>query len=232
MTALLAAGLGAVAGGIGSKEAKKARKRAERNLESARNRSSLFKDLERRDLERALEELLKNFDTARSDLGRAGEISKRDVRDNEVKTKGVIDQRLLDAGLTNTTVGANADRGLAADTQRRLSEIDVGIASLFSDLAVQRAGAETSVRGAIARSTGARGALASDFANKQLLLDTTSFQAPPLDFSGIAQGLLDRFGGPKPKKKSTSPLATSLHPSLVPRPIGPSRQGPPLSFKL
>jgi hypothetical protein len=86
-------------------------------------------------------------------------------------------------------VAGNAERGLEADTNRRLQEIDAGLASLYSELAVSRARETAGARGRLAGTRGQQALSARQFGDKMFDLETTSFQGPTMDFGGLGTEL-------------------------------------------
>ena len=202
MAALIAAGLGLASGIVGSKSARKSRRRARRGLQIASQRNDFFQGLRRNKLQTALKELGGGFDDAGKQLSRSGNVAKRDVGIQEDLSRGRLEQNIFNTGFGNSSIKANAERGLGSDTSRRLAEIDQGLGRLFSNLAIQRAQATTQVRGQIADTFGQQGLAQERFADRNLDLNTTSFQGPQLDFSGIAAALLALFEEDPDKQKS------------------------------
>jgi hypothetical protein len=88
------------------------------------------------------EQLVGGYDTARKEAGRLGRGSKRRALDREQQLGGSLAQGMQNRGLGSTTVGANLQRGLASDTGRQMADIDEGLAGMFGNLALGRAGAE------------------------------------------------------------------------------------------
>lgn len=149
----LLGGVGAAAGGIGgglfgSSSADKARRANQKNVERM---LALIGD-ERRRSERLFgdagdlllggrSQLLAGFGEARDEIGRVGSSARRRTLDRERQALASTSQGLAQRGLGNTTVAANAARGVRSDTDLSLADIDERIAGLRSGLAVQQGGA-------------------------------------------------------------------------------------------
>jgi hypothetical protein len=88
------------------------------------------------------QQLMGGYDTARKEASRLGRGSKRRALDREQQLGGSLSQGLQNRGLGSTTVGANLQRGLASDTGRQMADIDEGLAGMFGELALGRAGVE------------------------------------------------------------------------------------------
>jgi hypothetical protein len=90
-----------------------------------------------RDFQRqAQDETRRGFGQARRELSRAGEDTRRNLLEREQGLFGHVSQRMASSGLGNTTVMGNLQRGVAADTSRRLQELDNEIARSYSSLAL------------------------------------------------------------------------------------------------
>ncbi len=88
-----------------------------------------------------LKQALGQHDVARAEAGRVGRASKQQALDREQQLMGQLSSGLASSGLSNTTGGLNARRGVAADTTRRLQDVDSMLGQLFSNLAIQKGGA-------------------------------------------------------------------------------------------
>jgi len=197
MAALISAGLGAVSGALGSRSARKQRRKARKSLRRSQQRSDFFAQLERGQLEQALRDLTEGFDVAEQRAGRIGEVGRRRVREGEQVSRGRLQQQLQRTGFGNSTVASNLERGLQSDTSRRLQEIDVGMAGLFSDMAQRRGAALAGGRQALGASFARQGAANERFQDRRFDFQTTSFAPPARDFSGIGAGLAGLFGDGK-----------------------------------
>lgn len=207
MTAMLlvsaaSAALSGITGGLGASKAKKEQRRARRAALSAAQRNQQltheFGLKEQNELMKGLEAALGGFDTARGEVGRTGRASKRRAVESGEQLQSQIAQTLQNTGFgSNSSLAANAARGIRADTQRALAGVDEGLGRMFSDLAVGRGQAEMSGRSQIAGSIANQGNelrninrdIAAAFGARSF-----SGQTPGVDLSGLA-GLLAMLGG-------------------------------------
>jgi|SRR6185503_276773 len=107
---------------------------------------------------------LAGYDSARREAERMGRSSKQGLLDRETQLQGSLSQGLTNSGLGSTTRGANLSRGLAADTGRGIAGLNEGLAGMFGDLALGRAGAEAQGSQQLAGLAGQRGDLFSNLA--------------------------------------------------------------------
>lgn len=97
-----------------------------------------------------LRDINTGFDNAIANAGRGATVAKQDVNALNTQQLGQTQQGLIDSGLGNTTAGANATRGVYADTARRLNEINGNLASTMSGLQIGKAGAVAGQRAKLA----------------------------------------------------------------------------------
>ena len=115
-----------------------------------------FGKLERGKLEEALAAQLAGYDTASVQANKFGRNAQRRAIETEEQSFGDLSQALQGAGFAgNSSLAGNARRGVRADTQRQLSEIDEALSQVFADLAIGRGQAEaqgkTQIAGSLAR---------------------------------------------------------------------------------
>lgn len=94
-----------------------------------------------------LAEIVGGFRNARANAERSGDAAKRSARDAGQQATSSAAQSLVNRGLGNTTVLESANRGIAADTSRRVQEIDSTLAGVYAGLDTQEAAAKASVLG-------------------------------------------------------------------------------------
>lgn len=124
------------------------RGRASITREKARQ-EGLF-DLQENFLQNALQSMQGGYQNALAGANRQARASSQQVRDREMGMLGQMQSDMASRGLGNTTAFANARRGLAADTSRRLQEIDQGLAQLTSGLQVGLGQAQAQGQNALA----------------------------------------------------------------------------------
>jgi hypothetical protein len=203
--ALISGGLGLTEGLLSDSEAVSrgtTRRRGFQGLagqEAARER---FGGLQENQLVEALLAIKGGFGEAKSELGRVGRGSRQSILDRETALGGNLRQQFVDSGFADpgNTQNINLQRGLAADTNRRLTELDSSLAGLFSDLATRRAGAEAGARGNLASFFGQQGQIQQGIERQRTDFLTGNFgggqggASGPSDFSGLGQGLGGLFG--------------------------------------
>lgn len=86
---------------------------------------------------------LAGFDVARKEAERMGRASKQGALDRGQQLGAQLSQDLTNRGLGSTTVGANLQRGISADTSRTLGGINEGLAQMFGNLALGRSQVES-----------------------------------------------------------------------------------------
>ncbi len=86
--------------------------------------------------EEILPGIVEGYDKALTDVGRFGAGATQRVLDRGQQRSADLSQGLISRGLGNTTVAPNLERGIAADTDRALLDIDDAIASLRTGLQV------------------------------------------------------------------------------------------------
>jgi hypothetical protein len=67
-------------------------------------------------------------------VGSLGQSAYRRINEREQQSLGAMNSGLAQRGLYNTTVGANLQRGIQADSNRAFGEVDEGLAGLRSSL--------------------------------------------------------------------------------------------------
>jgi hypothetical protein len=198
--AVAAAGVGAGLNMIGAKKANRARRAARdasrivlTRLQGITDRSYAGQnDL----LQRGIGDLIGGYDKAQSEIGRVGRASKRQAIDSETQQRGQLGTQLSNAGLQGSSIAMNAQRGLAAQTQRRMQEIDAMLAGLYGDIATNRG--QALFGGAQAMQQLAGNQLASDTAiqNARYGLVAGQEMAPPPSYSlGGLGSFLSSLGG-------------------------------------
>ena len=94
----------------------------------------------------ATQQRLGGYDTARKEAGRLGRGDKRRILEREQQLEAKISQDLTNRGLGSIVGGsqgrANLQRGLAGDSSRQFQDIDEGLAGIYGDLTLGRAGTE------------------------------------------------------------------------------------------
>lgn len=170
---LVSAGLGGFSGFMGNKAQNKKAASMNRRLWRAikRTRSTQDRSFSQQEAMSRLgtKQLLGGYDQARKEASRLGRGAKRTALEREQQLGGSLSQGLASRGLGSTTVGANLSRGLASDTMRSLADIDEGLAGLFGDLALGRAGTEAAGTQAL-----------SDINTNRMNLETQLQQMGPL----------------------------------------------------
>lgn len=136
----------AIAGYLGGKKDKKLRKKIKKRIEMQRNaqRSIFSKGLSQQEAMQRLatQQALGGFETAKRAAQMSATGAKRSALDREKQIAGAVSQGLVNSGLGGTSVGANLRSGVAAGTNRELSNIDEQLGQYFGQLAMGRAGIE------------------------------------------------------------------------------------------
>jgi hypothetical protein len=189
---------------------KKAKKKAQKRFNRALNQTEAIQGMGLQQQEafarQATSQTLGGFDTARKEASRLGRGAKRSALDRETQLGARASQSLANRGLGSTTMGANLQRGIASDTNREMSSIDEGLAGMFGDLALGRAGAEASGTQRLADLAGQRTNLQSQLGQMRLLggatlgslgnFDPGSWQPGYMQDNSEAFGsLMGSFGG-------------------------------------
>lgn len=171
----------AIAGYLGGRKDKKLKKKIKKRIEMQRNaqRSIFSKGMSQQEAMQRLatQQALGGFDTAKKAAQLSATGAKRSALDREKQIAGAVSQGLVNSGLGGTSVGANLRSGVAAGTNRELSNIDEQLGQYFGQLAMGRAGIE------------AGGTMAlSDLANQRTAFDMqdASFWMP-YDFSKLGK---------------------------------------------
>lgn len=200
---------GSLLGGhLASKRAKKDKKKLEKRIGRA---IGVTESIQGRGLQQqealsrlATKQRLGGYDTARSEAGRLGRAGKQGALDRGQQMEARVSQGLQNRGLGSTTVGANLSRGVAADTSRSMQSIDEGLAGLYGDLALGRAGAEAAGSDQLSALAGQRGDVMSQLAQMRILKggQLGNIQAPlgstqsgfEMALPGMMQGLGSYMG--------------------------------------
>src|SRR6185503_9860995 len=111
------------------------------------------------------------YDTARREASRLGRTGRQDVLDRAGQLQASATQGLTNRGLGSTTVGTNLSRGIGADTSRSMQSINEGLAGIYGDLSLGRAGAEQQGTQALAGLAGERGDTMSQLAQIRQMRD-------------------------------------------------------------
>lgn len=143
----------------------------------------------------ATQQQLGGFDAAKREASRLGRTSKQSVMDRETQQLGRAAQTLADRNMGSLTIGQNLNRGIASDTNRELSAIDEGLAGMFGDLAMGRAGAEAAGTQALANLAGQRTDLQSQLAQMRLLGGATLGSIGTFDPMSFSSGYLPSMSG-------------------------------------
>lgn len=138
---------GSVLGGyLSGKHAKKEQKKLKKQIELSRQQTKSIFGAGLGNQEAmsrlATQQQLGGYDTARKETERMGQASKQQAMDSETRNTAALSQSLADRGLGSTTTGANLQRGLASDTNRSIQGINQGLAGMFGNLAMGRAGVQ------------------------------------------------------------------------------------------
>ena len=97
-----------------------------------------------------LQTINKGYGQAAGHLSRYGQSARTGVLDQQKQQMGSMGQSLTSRGLYNTTLVDNAQRGIYADTSRRLAEIDESLGAMFSNLEMGKTQATLGARSALA----------------------------------------------------------------------------------
>lgn len=79
--------------------------------------------------------LTKGYDTARREVQNVGNVARGDLLDREKQANSAARAGLAARGLNSTTLGVNAQRGIASDTNRGLNDLGERMAGLRSGIA-------------------------------------------------------------------------------------------------
>ncbi len=147
----------------------------------------------------ALGAITEGYGNARQEVGQLGYDARRRTLEREQQQFGQSSQSLASRGLGNTSVLDNARRGIASDTNRALSEIDEGLASIYAGLSTGQAGATAGALGNLANlQTGQASQIAGLLSSQAGNLAKFQFEAPQIpDLSFLNNlGKSDDFVGP------------------------------------
>lgn len=137
---------------------------------------------------------LAGYDAAKREANRMGRASKQAALDKEQQLGASLTQNLADRGLGSLTTGGNLQRGIAADTGRQIAGINEGLAGMFGDLALGRAGAEAEGTSNLAGLMGQQSDLMSQLAQMRAL-DGAQLGGFQLDQNAPQSGLQSLLGG-------------------------------------
>lgn len=175
IAALVSGGLDFGQGMLGSRSEKKQRRRYGRRLNRALNLTESIQGNALGQQEafarQGTQQMLGGYDSARKEAARLGRGGKRDALDREAQLGASLSQGMANRGLGSTTVGANLSRGLASDTSRQMANIDEGLAGLYGNLALGRAGVEAQGSERLGQLAGQRGELMSGLAQMRTMRD-------------------------------------------------------------
>lgn len=198
--ALLAGGMSFGQDYLAGRSQKKQRKRYGRRLGRALNATESIqgKGLQQQEAltRQATQQQLAGYDAAKREAARLGRGAKQSALDRETQLGARASQGLADRGLGSTTIGANLQRGIASDTNRSLAGIDEGLAGMYGDLALGRAGAEAGGTQQLAGLAREQGDLMASLAQMRQMRDLYGSspwggsQALPGREHGLGQSLL------------------------------------------
>ncbi len=174
--AIAAGGLSFGQGMLGSRSAKKQRRRFSRRQLRAINQTQAIQGGalgQQEALSRlATQQQLGGIDNARKEASRLSRGQKRDVLERLQKQNAAVSQSLADKGLGSVT--SQAFRGNAYDANKAFANIDEGMAGIYGDLAVQRGGVEAAGSQALGGFAGQRGDLMANLAQMRQMGDLYS----------------------------------------------------------
>lgn len=98
---------------------------------------------------RLLDEIQKGYGGAIAQANRGANLARRGVADMRTQSLGAVNQQLMNSGLGNTTLAANATRGIYGDSVRRLAEVNSQLGMNLGQLQTQRAGAMAGALGSL-----------------------------------------------------------------------------------
>jgi len=158
---------------------------------------------------------LSGYDAAKREADRLGQASRQSALDREGQLGASASQGLASRGLGSTTIGANLQRGIASDTNRQLQGINEGLAPMFADLAMGRAGAEAAGTQRLGDLAAQRGNMMSQLGQMRLLGggQLGQMQAPitgtpsgfEMAFPGMMQGLGQYMGSQQSQQQQMDP---------------------------
>lgn len=204
---------GSVLGGyLQGRGAKKAKKKAQKRFGRALNASESIQGRGIQQQEalsrQATAQTLGGYDAAKREASRLGRGAKQDALDRGTQLEARAAQGLTNRGLGSTTVGANLSRGIQSDVSRERGRVDEGLAGLYGDLALGRAGAEAAGTAGLASIAGQQTDLMDRLQQMRQLggatlgstgtFDPNSFQAaftPSPMFNNESMGALMGGGG-------------------------------------
>lgn len=129
---------GGVIGGIGGllSTAKGANRDRARRIVTNRMAGSdrRYFDMQHSQMEKMRGLIEKGYAAQKSQTSRISSAAKRDVLKRQQAMGGRLASNMNSRGLSNTTVAANAQRGLSYDTSQQLMNVDLSLANLMSSL--------------------------------------------------------------------------------------------------
>ena len=197
--AAIAAGASIASGVIGGNKAanaaNNAQGRATKQLKFGRKMGQGYLDTGQNALEQALAMIRGSREQSLSEISRMGHSSRQGVLDRGQQQTSALSAQMASRGLGNTTVGANLGRGIAADTDRALADINEGLAGLNAGTIQNFAGMEAGALSDFARFMSGR---ADFFMGAQQQLAANNYgvqeQSSGYDFGGLGAGLGDILG--------------------------------------
>jgi hypothetical protein len=194
--------LGAVSGLFGGGRAKKALKHTRADILRTHNLLRGLTGLRygeaRTSLQDSLATIRSGYGRARGAVSSLGSASTTRALEREQSNLGTARASLNASGLGSSTLLANAQRGISADTNRALAAIDESLAGIFSGLEAQQAGMEAGVQGELSRLSLSQLGTESENEMSRLMLyrglGSTGIQTAPqstegLDYSGLIAAL-------------------------------------------
>lgn len=149
MAAMAAMAIGAAlefGGGMMNRNAgialKDLRRRGRHSIAKARASDALFGGLQESALRTAHAKELQGLQGAKRTMGLAGEQAKLMARERGAQNQAQAEQSIVGRGLAGTSTGAQVFTGVADQTSRHLSSIDMQLAQQLSDLGLAQAETE------------------------------------------------------------------------------------------
>lgn len=196
--AMLSGGMGFGQSMLGGRSQRRQRKKMKRKLGRALDATEAIqgKGLQQQQAlsRQATAQQLAGYDAAKREAQRMGRASKQSALDKEQQLGASLSQNLADRGLGSLTVGGNLQRGIASDTQRQMAGINEGLAGMFGDLALGRAGAEAEGTANLAGLMGQQSDLMAQLAQMRAL-DGAQLGGFQLDQNTPQSGLEGLLGG-------------------------------------
>lgn len=178
-----------------NRQKKKLQRRGEQILQGQLREEAQFAANQRGQLNQGLEDIKQGFADAQIATANRGRAAQRRTLDRESELRSRAQQQLAGSGLLNSSVQTNLDQGIGAQTDRRLAEIDEGLAGLFSNLATQRAGALAGQRNQLANFFGQRQQRRAQLGDVRFDLLNTQTDFQPIDIGALVAAFGQGGGG-------------------------------------